>query len=46
MSNYNVYGRNEISNSWRKRDKMIDKPHVLYIFPNSLNKFNKTRPLV
>ena len=29
-------------NLLRKRDKMLDKPHVLSLFPNSFNKFNKT----
>ena len=27
-------------NSLRKRDKMLSKPHILCLFPNSFNKFN------
>ena len=29
-------------NSLQKRDKMLHKPHILSLFPNSFNKFNKT----
>ena len=29
-------------NSLRKRDKMLGKPRILSLFPNSFNKFNKT----
>ena len=29
-------------NSLRKRDKMLSKPHILSLFLNSFNKFNKT----
>ena len=29
-------------NSLRKRDKILDKPHILSLFPKSFNKFNKT----
>ena len=29
-------------NSLRKRDKVIDKPRILSLFPNSFNKCNKT----
>ena len=28
--------------SLRKRDKMLGKPRILSLFPNSFNKFNKT----
>ena len=30
-------------NSLRKRDKMLGKPRILSLFPNSFNKLNKTR---
>ena len=30
-------------NSLRKRDKMLGKPRILSLFPNSFNKFNNTR---
>ena len=30
---------NELGN----RDKMLDKPHTLSLFPNSFNEFNNTR---
>ena len=30
-------------NSSRKKDKMLGKPRILSLFPNSFNKFNKTR---
>ena len=30
-------------NSLRKGDKMLGKPHILSLFPNSFNKFNNTR---
>ena len=33
-------------NSLQKRDKMLCKPHILSLFPNSFNKFNKTRVLM
>ena len=33
-------------NSLRTRDKMLDKPRNLSLFPNSFNKFNKTRALM
>ena len=26
----------------RKRDKMLDKPHILFLFRNLFDKFNKT----
>ena len=35
-----------LSNSLRKSDKMIDKPHILSLFLNSFNKFNKTWALM
>ena len=28
-------------NSLQKRDKMLGKPHIWSLFPNSFNKFNK-----
>ena len=31
-----------VLNSLRKRDKMLGKPHILSLFPNSFNKFNNT----
>ena len=33
-------------NLLRKRDKMPDKPGILSLFPNLLNKFNKTGELM
>ena len=30
-------------NELRKRDKMLRKPRILSLFPNSFNKFNNTR---
>ena len=33
-------------NELRKRDKMLGKPRILSLFPNSFNKFNNTRALM
>ena len=33
-------------NSLRKRDKMLGKSRILSLFPNSLNKINKTLALM
>ena len=35
-----------LSNMLQKRDKMLGKPRILSLFPNSFNKFNKTGALV
>ena len=35
-----------LSNLLPKSDKTLDKPHILSLFPNSFNKFNKTGALV
>ena len=33
-------------NEFGKSNKMLDKPRILSLFPNSFNKFNKTYALM
>ena len=33
-------------NSFQKRDKMLGKPRILILFPNSFNKFTKIGALM
>ena len=42
MGVYAVVLLNSLLNLLRKRNKMLGKPHILSLFPNSFNKFNKT----
>ena len=37
---------NLLHRSEKKRDKMLDRPRILSLFLNSLNKFNKTLALM
>ena len=41
-SNSHAHVLLNLLNSLQKRDKMRGKPRILSLFPNSLNKFNKT----
>ena len=56
LSNFNVMWSIETNihapvllnllNLLRKRDKMLGKPHILSLFPNLFNKFNRTWALM
>ena len=37
-----VHGLLNLFNKLRKSDKMLDEPHILSLFRNKFNKFNKT----